>query len=446
LCTAGALLWNAWPVAAQLQVQPLREAPPEIPYQQWAEQGPIEQIDWKVRISKPYLSIVQRQLVEVEAAVNGKALWKGCRGRELWLLLAVRTAEGEWLPGRDVVGVRLDEPPAKADDLVFENQVLMLPGKYTLAVVLFDRQSGQRSVTLRTLNVPALRGDPLPEMTRHLPRVEFLHSSEHKDPPPRQARQTATSQRRESSIYQPDFRPVIPRDVPARGIGPVDEMQGRLWLPLETKRPLEVDIVVNFSPSEVYAGRGDFHRKNMAIMLGMMHVLSQIHLSNGRINLTAVDLAARSVIFEQKDAAALDWDRLRGALTAMNPHTVRARDLSQRRQNAAFFREFLARKLAERPQPLEILRGNGAPSAAPLRVVIVVTSLVQLARGSDLAPLAPPARDVHFYYFRYQISLGNVFDDFGRIFQQLEPHRFHMDSPMAFRRALARMLASLRTL
>jgi hypothetical protein len=441
---AAFLLLSALPAAAQLQVKPLAKAPPEIPLAEWAAQGPVEQIRWKVRISKPELSIIQRQFVNIETSVSGKELHRQSGERELWFFAAVRAANGAWLPSRDTAGVRLEAPPPKSGDLVCETQLLVLPGEYTLVVALYDPGSEKRSVALRKLTIPAIRGDPLPELARNFPTVEFLQGGGRTNPPPRSA--APAGRRRFPRTFEMRAYPSIRPDVVGSSSEPVVHRPSRLWLPLETRRPLDLDIIVNFSTSEPYAGRGDFHRKNLATMLGMMLVLSQISLPNGRICLTAVDVAGRSVLFEQENAGTLDWTRLRNKLAELNPYTVRARDLQERRKNAAFFREFLARKLAEPPAALHGAQGNSTAAAEPQRVVIVVTSLLELARGSDLAPLAPPARKTHFYYLRYQISLGNVFDDFGRIFAHLEPHRFHLDSPLAFRRALARMLADLRTL
>ena len=86
---------------------------------------------------------------------------------------------------------------------------LVLPGEYTVGMVLYERVSGQRSVTLRKLKVRALPGDRLAEITRNLPPVEFF------------------------------LRSV------GEGSEVLGDLHSRLWMPLATRRPLHIELLVN---------------------------------------------------------------------------------------------------------------------------------------------------------------------------------------------------------
>jgi hypothetical protein len=89
----------------------------------------------------------------------------------------------------------------------------------------------------------------------------------------------------------------------------------------------------------------------------------------------------------------------------------------------------------------------GALAAEPLRVFIVVSSLVTFERGADLTPVRPPqGGDFRVYHLQYHLGTANFWDDLPRVLRELAPRRFELQSPEEFRRALARILAELRAL
>ncbi len=426
------LLAAAFLAATPLRAQDIttREAPPEIPFDDWIAETKRVELPWSIHISSARLSILQRFVVEFRVEVPSKSLY--LLGPRYQLFLAVRlkpAGAADWLNTHDVTGTRLHERMPKENHLEFSLRALVQPGEYTVGFILFDPISGLRSVALRKLKVRPLSSDPLPEISRDLPAVEFFQRGVDED------------------------REVLP------------ELHSRLWIPLATRRPVHIELLVNFAAPEPVSGMPgnaerrarnlrSLHQRNVARMLGITKVFSQMELANGSLHITAFDLLRRSVIFEQDAAAGLDWPRLHVALAQINPLSIPVKALEGRRQNAAFLRNLLQQRLPPAaPAPVHAGNGGnggsdvGAPAVEPLRVFIVISSPVIFERGADLSPVLP-ARGSEFrvYHLQYRLSAANLWDDLPRVLRELAPRRIEIQTPDEFRRALARILADLREL
>jgi len=404
-----------------------REAPPEIPFEQWIAETKHVELPWSINISPARLSILQRLVVEIRVKVPSKSLYLLGPTYQLFLDVRLKPAGAAWLSTHDVTGTRLHERMPKENHLEFSLRALVQPGEYTVGIILFDRISGLRSVALRKLTVRPVSGDPLPEISRDLPVVEF-------------------------------FQRGVDEDHEA-----LPELHSRLWIPVATRRPVHIELLVNFAAPEPGPNMPGslarnarnlrtLHQRNVARMLGIIKVLSQMELANGSMHITAFDLHRRNVLFEQDTRGELDWPRLRTALAQVNPLSIPVQALEGRRQNAAFLRELLQHRLPP-PDAAPAHAGNGsngssdvhASDAEPLRVFIVVSSPVIFERGTDLSPVIPPrSDDFRVYHLQYKVSAANLWDDLPRVLRELTPRRFELQTPDGFRRALARILTELR--
>jgi len=406
-----------------------REAPPEIPFEQWIAETKHVELPWSINISPARLSILQRLVVEFRVKVPSKSLYLLGPTYQLFLDVRLKPAGAAWLSTHDVTGTRLHKRMPKENHLEFSLRALVQPGEYTVGIILFDRISGLRSVALRKLTVRPVSGDPLPEISRDLPVVEF-------------------------------FQRGVDEDHEA-----LPELHSRLWIPVATRRPVHIELLVNFAAPEPGPNMPGslarnarnlrtLHQRNVARMLGIIKVLSQMELANGSMHITAFDLHRRNVLFEQDTRGELDWPRLRTALAQVNPLSIPVQALEGRKQNAAFLRELLQHRLPP-PDAAPAHAGNGsnggsdghASDAEPLRVFIVVSSPVIFERGTDLSPVLPPrGDDFRVYHLQYKVSAANLWDDLPRVLRELTPRRFELQTPDEFRRALARILADLRAL
>lgn len=375
-----------------------------IPFGEWFQQGNREDISWKVRVSDTWLTHFQRQRVDLLVRVNGKRLQQRSVRRDLYLLLKLADSSGRWFAGEGRSWALIESPLAKGTYLEFPMALLVRPGEYRLGVILFDRITGERSVTIRRLRVPRLNNDPLPDADSALPIAEFMLPAQGPD-----------------NLFRPELR-------------------GKLNLPLATRRRIHIQVLANFSASEEYAGRRAIQFVNHSILLPTINVLSQIELTNGTLGLTALDLDSRQVIFEQADLRPLDWPRLREAVAGLRTDVVALRTLEARRQRGAFFREVLEQKFTSPTAP-------AAAGEKPFRVFLIVGSGFLFPSGSDLEPVqAPKDCDCRVYYLQYRVTYVNLWDELIRIIRPLEPKHFRVLTPMEMRRALAAILADLGAL
>ena len=385
-----------------------------IPFQKWMTEGERKEIPWQVKVYPAALRLHQRLSMRVDVLVKGESLERMGPVQELVLIERLADSDGHWLERHGIGWARVDKPLPSGASLAMTLQAVVLPGEYTLGLVLYDMVTGRRSVMRRPVHVPGLHNDPLPDAFRNLPRVEFLQTFQ------------------------------------GPGVGPRASVSSRLWLPVNTRRAVRIEVLVNFSPSEEFTGSKWFDQFNVGTMLTLLSVLSQLDVHNGSLRVTGLDLMRRRVVFEQDHVQELEWGRLIKTLRESNPQVVDKNVLEGRKQNAAFFREEMVRRLAEGAHPPgEATGDNGSPGAgeAPLRVLLVVSSAMLFPRGADLAPLLRMEHSqIRVYHLRYQVGPANLYDELHRILKPLGPRTFTMDSAMDVRRALGEILRELRKL
>src|SRR5436305_2448229 len=155
----------------------------QVPFDQWLKEGPAEQIPFKFHVYDARLSIYQRLVVHIELLVHGKELSK--RGDKGGLLGFVQVADGSGNIAHDALKLELAQVAPqlnKKSDVMFEFDVFVLPGEYTVTLALHHTGTGEHSLAQRPVHVSALKNDPLPEMGRDLPGMEFLTHIEPPDP------------------------------------------------------------------------------------------------------------------------------------------------------------------------------------------------------------------------------------------------------------------------
>jgi hypothetical protein len=402
-----------------------RPADPEfarVPFERWLAERPKVQIPWKVSVKSRGLSAYQRLLASFEVRIDGKEVAK--RQGESQLIALVQVSDSQGRTYQDHVGFDLKkaDPEIQESNLVFSFDALVLPGEYRVVLAVYDTATKERSVTQLLLYVDALKDDPLAAAWRDLPPVEFLADTE-----------------------PPDawFRP---------------ELTGRLHLPLETKRPVHLDLFLNVTPPETpdapasrrAPGRAKISNPNLAALLPALKALSQLELANGSMSVVALDLARRRVSFEQQNVKDLDWPRLREALAETNANVIDVGALQGRKQNAAFFRTEMVRRISAGSLP------TAGQTVDPLRVLIVLGNPTDFDEGSDLHPIKLDEEcRCHVFYISYQLPTSIVRRPRGRLvpivqldaipglLKPLHPRVFKVASPQAFRKALARILSEI---
>jgi hypothetical protein len=357
-----------------------------IPFDRWLA-GPGEaQIRWTTRIPMVGLSVHQRLRARVEIQVDGSELVKRRGHGQLIMLVQLTDSDNRVYQTHAGIDLQNVEEAARKSNIVYVQDFFVIPGEYRVALAIFDTMTKEYSATQRTLRGGALKSDPLPEAWRDLPPVEIV-----RDPP------------------DDPFSP---------------SLSGRLHLPIETHRPIRVELLVIVSRSAATAGprSGKLNNSNLGELIPALKAISQVEVRNGALNVTLLDLTRRQVIFEQDSVRDLDWPKLRTALTAADPNVIDVHELENRKQNAQFFLSQVSRRIASEASP------------APMPVLIVLSGPIELNSGEDLRPIQaarPPGSKI--FYVRYHSMLPRAAPPSGAVASDPfnRPGRGRRNAPIA---------------
>jgi len=370
--------------------------------------------------------------------VDGNELLKRRGKGELVGLVQINDSAGHAYQSHGAIRLDNVKDEAKGNDVVYTQDAFVVPGDYTLSLVMFDSSNGDHNVAKRTLHVAPLRADPLADAWQDLPPVEFVPGGEAPD------------------VW---FMPAL---------------TSHLLLPLETRRPVHIDLLVNASPSETAETprRNPISSPNLSIILPALKVLSQVQVRNGTLNLAVLDLSRRKVSFQQSDVRELDWPGLKTGLAEASPDIINVHALEQREQDAQFFVTEVNRRWSEPPN---VVLGNGAhpDSAKSTRVLIVLSAPMSFASGADLHPIkAAKDPNQRIFYIRYRPTVPRPFpppepspferqrgamgrglprppafavqqDSLEGTLKPLDPRLFDVETPEQFRKALAVILSDI---
>jgi len=377
---------------------------------------------WSARVSGAVLANSQRLRTRVEIEVDGNELIKRRGEGELVFFVEFKDSDGRVFQTRQAIPLRKVTDAAAKSNFVYSQSALVLPGEYRVDFAILDTKNGEHAAIERTLRVAPLRSDPLPDSWRGLPAVEFEASA---DPP--------------DSWFEP-------------------YLAGRLFLPVETRRRVRVEVLVNASPSAIGPRfrTGQVNNRSLADVLPALKVISQMELGDGTLNVSVLDLTRRQVLFTQDhvhpQSQPLDWARLRPGLLEADPNKIDVRDLAHLQENAQFFVEEVRRRIVEEC------------------ALIVLSGPLEFAPGGDLRPIElterPPGRVFYIRYHPLPVIVNPALPrsarpNRGRGFPQpgivatepadalepllkpLQPRLFDVNSAEQFRKALADVMKEI---
>ena len=376
------------------------------PFDKWLTERPHQEVPWQVRMSADRLSFHQRLIANIQVQISGPELLK--RSHDERIVLLVQVINGQGVSFRDYGLLELDKlkPEVKGSDVEFAWQAFALPGQYEVSVALWDKKSGEHNFLRRLFHVGAYKNDPLPEMWRGLDAFEFW------------------STRRDG----PEF--MFHSDI-----------EGRLHLPLATRRPVHLEVLLDMSPAaEIFRGSFGHYNNYLASALPMFKVFSQIIPSNGSRSAAALDLIERRIPFEQNDGKDVDWQSLRKALSPDHgPGTVSVKNLQNRRQSPVFLREEILRRLKAADGE------DRKPGAKPLHVFILIGTPMDMYVFPKLPEMETGnEEDCVIYYLQAESSERHgIAGGAGNVEKMLKPLKirsFEVWSPDDVRHALAKIM------
>jgi hypothetical protein len=388
-----------------------------IPFNEWVASGKPGSFKWSMKLTKPQLSVHQRLISQMEVLVDGAELAKRRGQGEFVFFLQIRDAKDHIYQDHGNIDLGKVEEAVKASNITFSDAAFFLPGNYRVDVALYATATKEYGVRRATLHVAPLAADPFAASWSKLPAVEFRP---HEEPP--------------DSWYLPG-------------------LQGRVQLTSSPRKPLQIELIANITPSERDSGSLRVQDRNMSFLVPALKVLAQTEFTNSSVNVSLADLVRHKITFRQENVSELDWPRMRVALAGADPGVIDVKSLEKRQQKARFFMREINKRVGEKPSS---------------RVLIILSSAVTFGYGEDLEPLLlETPTDCRVYYIRFQaeparvvygpqqsayrrrrgpmpgqnISLiGTGVDQLAPMLKALSPKVFDVKSALEVRRALASIL------
>jgi hypothetical protein len=329
-------------ICAQAQSKPAPQPTPTVesvfagaPFEKWQVDGPHQDLPWKVKMSADKLSFHQRLIALIQIDVPVSELLKRLHDEQITFLVAVRNGQGISARNYGLLDMANFKQEMKGSDVEFSWVAFAAPGQYEVSVAMWDKKSGEHNFMTHLFHVDAYKNDPLPEMWRGLDAFEFWSDS--RDPV--------------EYLFHPDI-------------------EGKLYLPLKTKRPIDLELLLDMTPSaEIYRGNVDYYNRYLLAAVPMFRTFSQIDVLNGSRRAAALDFVHKKIPFEQTGGNDLDWMKFSKILVPENsPGTVSVKELQDRKQSPVFLREEIVRRLND---PASQGRQRGEK---PLHVFVLIGS------------------------------------------------------------------------
>lgn len=386
---------------------PAKDLFEQVPFDEWVKEGPKQQVRWQTQVGYLGLSGYQRQLVGIEAYVDLPDLMQRPRDRQLILLVQLTDSSGRrFRSARTMELSSLKAIPngGKHELQRFDWKAFALPGEYQVIIALYHADTGEHNLAQKRLRVPAIHKDPLVNSWHGLPGVEFWAPISVEDI---------------DFFYRPEF-------------------EDTLNLPLETRRPVHLEILVDLAASDLFHGSDLLYNRYLSAVLPTMKIFSQIQIKNGTTDVSILDMARREVRFRQENARQIDWESMKHALAKNGAAVVSVDALSPKHKGPALIKEELTRRLTE-----------AEASSEPLRVFVVISSPLGLYSFAGLKSNLMPANcSCVVYYLEYDSSRRpGMYGAIGNVKKMLRPlpvHAFEAHSAEAVRKALAAILKDVR--
>jgi len=371
----------------------------------------------------------------ISVEVPGSELVKRKDDGFLVLLIEVKDASGRAYRNFGIMELNTIKPELRKSGVEFTWGAYSLPGDYKVSIAAYDRKSGEHDFAETNLRVDGLRNDPLSEAWKDEPSWEFWDPSE--------------------DSIDVMFRP---------------EMEGRLHMPVGSDKPVHVEVLGDFTPSDYFHGSYDFYNLYLRGALPMFKAFTQLSVPNGSLQAATLDLVQRRVTFAQEDLndkTVLDWKKLKSTLgSAHGPGVVDVRSVHHGGQNPVFLRDEIVRRM-----------GKASETPGP-EVFIVIGSPTDSYSFQDLPPLyMAEGRDVRVFYIQYIPPSFQTIDlspplgvpsivqhhtghkaiarrpayasspaNVQRMLKPLKVNAFQVSSPEEARKVLARVLEEIRRL
>jgi len=379
----------------------------KLPFEKWLSEGERADIPWSADILPAEVSPHQRLMLRVVIRLYGRELEKRRGAGEFLTLVQYTDSAGRVWQHHTSLDLANLPPGTGTQQLAIAQYAYVLPGDYSLVIAICDTATLEHGLMVRQVHAAPLKTDPLPEAWAGLPTVDFI-----------------------PSITEPPDVWYLPG------------VEGRLNLPLTTRRPVHIHLLVNITPSSQSAGSITAMQRNMNAVIPILKVFSQIDVRNGTMEAALLDLTHLRVAFDQNiagnSAGSLDWEGMRRIFLDARPGIVDARSLESRRKVGAFFRKEVLRRL---------LAGETESAQAGTPVVIILSGPAFLEEQDQDDPIKLPNNLAYrLFYIRYHGIPAPPTDDLERAAALLNARVYDAESNERVREIVAYVLDQISKL
>lgn len=381
----------------------------------WLAAGDHQDIPWKVRLDKPVLTFQQRQVIKATAKVDAAALQEKSATRRLLFVIKVADSSGKWFPGGNFVTQDFDQSLGHSSDVQLQSEVLLRPGKYTVATIMYDSVLGQHNISFLPVTVDPPKNDAFPELLRNIPYAEFVRG---------------------------DIKGLDTFGV------------GKPYLPLKTRRAVQLEVLVDLSTRErqfrtaippTFSGtirdlprpphfRRLHDQSYFTRLMQTASVLTSLEPQNGCLLVSAFDAIKETATIPPEAAGKVDWLKVRDAELGPEKDTISVTALGARKDLAQFVQK----------QFDELVHSPSCTAASePVHIVVVLSHGLQLPEGNHKVRLESCGCSV--LYLR-QTDTAMNFDDLKGILSPLSPRELDFSTPEQFRSKLSDVIRDIEKL
>jgi hypothetical protein len=305
---------------------------PPIPFDALIAGNDTAQIPWEISTVDMGLTPEQRLRATLQIRIPARELAARIGAGRLIAMAQITDAQGHAYRNHsryDLASLKL--PPGSQYLTVYFN-AFVLPGDYHTAIAIYDTATKEYSVAHRELRVAAIKNDPLAGAWSGLPSADFW---------------------------------------PARA--PLETLQAKLRLPLQTKRRVHVEVLLNTTFTKGVKSSKSLYDHSLTILTPEFETLAEVSPANGKLDAAALELTDQKVLFEQDDVTAFDWQRFADSLVTVNPGVISASSLENQPGEAQYFTSEVTRRIS----PEAAGAGGGGTKQTQdedaLRVLIVLS-------------------------------------------------------------------------
>ena len=328
---------------ASLRTQDAPLPPTSVPIKELLEGPDRQDIAWKVEVFQN-LTLQQRHLFQVLAAISGHDYLDGGSSRDLHFVTKVADERGNWLDGESYTHFVQPGNFAQSDSVHAFANLYLRPGSYTIAMIAYDSAHGVGNVWRTSLTVIPISA-PLADLDRDFPVIEFL-------PPAAAALNLKagdwTSTRgpsREGLTWKgADWDYMTSHALESSLLlDPLTLGHGIARLPVSNKRPARIDVIVNLSGyytlflSRLRQGCGEWagsssrnictylklsdrdstaYKFDQGLALQVGNLVSQLSPQAGCVRFSAMDVLRQELFADRVEASQVDWDSLSRKITS----------------------------------------------------------------------------------------------------------------------------------